>query len=399
MKKLKKGSPLAEPAEGAAKYPFRSRLKRVAAFLFDRAGYLLTSGGLRATPPEPQGVRKILVVRLDHIGDVLYSLPVLPALKALYPQARLSFLVGPWARDLLLHNPHLDEVLVWDCPWMRRGVSKGMKGTLRFMRELRRHDFDLALELRGDLRHILLLWLARVSFRTGYAVTGGGFLLNQELAHPVGIHQVERNLEVLRALGAQASFQEPKLYLSQAERTEAAAFLKELGVREGELLVGVHPGAGYPTKRWGADRFALLIRGLTGELSARVLLFGSSGEKALAEEILGGVGVDGISSRPINLVGRTNLRQFMALAERCDLFIGNDSGPGHLAASLGTTFIGIFSGTNRVEEWGPRGRGGVVLRAEVDCAPCELTHCDDLTCLERVTVEQVLEAARDCVSA
>ncbi|MFQ6112368.1 MAG: glycosyltransferase family 9 protein, partial [Nitrospinota bacterium] len=380
-------------------YPFRSRSKRVAAALFDRVGYFLTRGGLRAKPPEPKSVRKILVVRLDHIGDVLYSLPLLPALKALYPGAGVSFLVGPWAKDLLLHNPHLHEVLVWDCPWMRRDGRKGMGGTLGFMRGLRRHRFDVALELRGDLRNILLLSLAGVSFRAGYAITGGGFLLNLELPHQTGIHQVERNLEVVRALGAQGPFEEPKLYLSQEERKEAAALLKELGVGEGELLVGVHPGAGYPTKRWGGDRFSLLIRRLINELSARVILFGSTAEKALAEKILDGAGEGGLPSRPLNLVGRTSLRQFMALAERLDLFIGNDSGPGHLAASLGTTFIGIFSGTNRVEEWGPRGSGAVVVRAEVDCAPCELTSCADLTCLERVTVEQVLEVARACVSA
>lgn len=348
-------------------YPYRARWKRALALAVDTLGDVLsrarparrlTSGDEplgRGSPGDLDGgaVRRVLVVRLDHLGDVLFSTVVFPPLRRLYPMAEITALVGPWAAPLLLHHPDVDRVVSFRNPWFDRKGASGWADTLGAVQFLRRSRFDLGLDLRGDPRIIALMLAGGVRYRAGYGCGGAGFLLSRELDHPPGLHQVDRNLRLIQALGWKGEagdFRRPRVFVSGAEEEEARARLAALGVGEGGRRVALHPGASVAAKRWPAEHYASLAAWLSRRGGLRLLLLGGPEERDLAAEVAARSGVC-----PLSLAGELSLRGLMAVLKRCHLMIGNDSGPTHLAAALGVPTVALFTGTNRPSEWAPIG--------------------------------------------
>ncbi|MBI2881699.1 MAG: glycosyltransferase family 9 protein [Candidatus Tectomicrobia bacterium] len=388
-------------------YPYHSRLRRAAARLADGMGDLLL-GDRRsrpAGPPDPHEVQRALVVRPDHLGDVVFATAALRPLRLLYPKAAVTALVGPWAAPLLLHHPDADEVVSFRNPWFDRGKFSGARDVFDVLQWMRRRRFDVGLDLRGDPRVIALLAAGRVRYRVGYGWGGAGFLLSREMDHPPGVHQVERNVAVVRTLGwrpADGFVPRPLLRVSGPERETMDRRLAEgawggppVGARD--RLAVLHPGAGFPSKRWRLDRFAALARWLAAERGYRAVLVGGPEERGLAGEVLRTAG----PGRALDLAGRLSLRELMALLSRADLMVGNDSGPTHMAAALGTRTVALFSGTNDAAEWAPAGPGTRVLRKDVPCSPCGLKVCafDHHGCMEGLALEDVQEAVTACESS
>lgn len=337
---------------GSRPYLFRSAWKRGLAGLFDLLGaaavWLATLGqGLRPDPEARSRPRRILVVRLDHLGDVLFARPALAALRRAHPQARITALVSPAGAELLARDPAVDDCLVFDAPWFRRGPKPaGQTGWQGLVRQLREHAFDCSLDLRGDLRHHILLWLSGVKVRIGYTATGGGFLLHVPLRLAVGMHEVERDCEAVEALGAaRRPVAYPRLAFAPSELRAAAKTWKQHSRR-----VVVHPAAGDPAKCWPLENFRQVCVHLA-EAGCEVLLVGSAAEQAAAEELMP-------RSRPRvrNLCGQTTVRQLAALIATSHLVVGNDSGPGHIAVTQGVPVVMLWSETNQPDEWGPWGR-------------------------------------------
>ena len=360
-------------------YPYRARWKRALAVAFDTLGDALRGfrswreppapGAARPLPrrgppykawakgssfgPDGGAVRRVLVVRLDHLGDVLFSTVVFRPLRRLFPMAQITALVGPWAAPLLLHHPDVDRVVSFRCPWFDRRGTSGWANTLGALQFLRRSCFDVGLDLRGDPRVIALMVAGGVRYRAGYGWGGGGFLLSRELDHPPGLHQVDRNLLLVKAFGWKEEgedFRRPRVFVSKAEEEDAKARLLALGVGEGERLVALHPGASVPAKRWPAEHYASLMAWLSSRPGLKLLLLGGPEERGLAAKVAALSGV-----YALNLAGEVSLRGLMAVLDRCHLMIGNDSGPTHLAAALGVPTVALFSGTNQATEWAPIG--------------------------------------------
>jgi ADP-heptose:LPS heptosyltransferase len=192
-----------------------------------------------------------------------------------------------------------------------------------------------------------------VRYRAGYGWGGAGFLLSREIDHPPGLHQVDRNLRLIQALGWKEKgevFRRPRVFVSKAEEEEARARLLSLGVGEGERLVALHPGAGVAAKRWPAERYASLMAWLSRRAGLRLLLLGGPEERDLTDRV---AALSGVS--PVNLAGMLSLRGLMAILKQSHLMIGNDSGPTHLAAALGVPTVALFGGTNQAAEWAPIG--------------------------------------------
>ncbi len=337
---------------GSRPYLFRSAWKRGLAGVFDLLGALavwLATGG-RGLRPDPQVLshpRRILVVRLDHLGDVLFARPALAALRRAHPRARITVLVSPAGAELLARDPAVDDCLVFDAPWFRRGPTPaGQAGWQDLVRQLRERKFDLSLDLRGDLRHHVLLWRAGVKVRIGYTATGGGFLLHVPLRLAVGRHEVERDFDAAAAAGAVRRPQAyPRLALTHAELQAAAKTWKQRSRR-----VVVHPAAGDPSKCWPPENFRQVCAHLANA-GCEVLLVGSAAERARAEQAAPRSG-----SRVRNLCGQTTVRQLAALIATSHLVVGNDSGPGHIAVTQGVPVVMLWSETNQPDEWGPWGR-------------------------------------------
>jgi ADP-heptose:LPS heptosyltransferase len=178
---------------------------------------------------------------------------------------------------------------------------------------------------------------------------------------------------------------------------EAAGRPENSGIRHEDKIAVVHAGAGFPSKRWRPGRFGALVRWLAQSRGYKVVLIGSEGEKALNAEVLREAGPVGA----IDLSGRLSIRQLMALLSRAELMVGNDSGPAHIAAALGTKTVALFSGTNDVAEWSPVGLRTRVVRKGVPCSPCGLKVCVEYNheCMEGLTLEEVQEAVAACESS
>ncbi len=399
-------------------YPYHSSVRRSVARTFDMLGDKFFGDKRRQKQgskevPDPAQVREVLVVRLDHLGDVVFATAAFGPLRDLYPKARVTALVGPWSAPLLLHHPVIDEVVEFRNPWFDRSEDATKQDILSTLQWIRSRRFDVGIDLRGDPRIISLLALGGVRYRIGYGWGGGGFLLSQELNHSPGVHQVERNVAPVQALGWNRGPEFSPMPFLQVSTPEMEAMSQKLAscgwdgnevtsagrtiyIEDGEKIAVLHPGAGFPAKRWKMDRYGALAKWLAEKGGYRIVLIGSEKEESLATEVIKSAGNFGV----LNLCGRNSVRELMAVLSRADLMIGNDSGPAHIAAALGTRTVALFSGTNNVGEWAPVGTKTRVVRNEVPCSPCSLKECVDYNheCMENLTLEAVKQSVQICKS-
>jgi ADP-heptose:LPS heptosyltransferase len=345
---------------GEKKYVYRAAWRRGLAYLLDAAGSLvvgaLTFGrGLKPEPSLLDHPQDILVIRLDHLGDVIFLRPCLLALRAHFPRAKITVLTSRAGAELLSGDRYVDRLLTWEAPWFSR--QTGTSETLSFWQlagRLRQMHFDVSLDPRGDLRHHLLAWLAGVRLRVGYGITGGAFLLHLKRPLPRASHEVERNLQLAALLGV-----EPVV-----ERYVPLNFSEE-DLRFGQSVwsspvkrVVMHPAAGDPAKRWPMNRLIEICDALERQ-GCEMILVGSAQDHFAAQVL-----ANACAHPPRVLAGATTLSQLAAVIASADALVGSDSGPAHIALTQGVPTVMLWSRTNQPEEWGPWGRGvqAVVVR-------------------------------------
>jgi ADP-heptose:LPS heptosyltransferase len=345
---------------GEKKYVYRAAWRRALAGALDAAGALavrsLTLGrGLRPDAALLQHAQEILVIRLDHLGDVLFLRPTLLALKTHFPRAKITVLASRAGAELLRGDRYVDHLLTWEAPWFARpGAPADPLSFWSLAALLRRKRFDISLDPRGDLRHHLLAWLAGVRLRAGYGITGGSFLLHLTRPLAMGTHEVERDLQLAALLGV-----EPVV------DRYVALNLADEDVRYGLSVwsspvkrVVLHPAAGDPAKRWPFNRLIELCDALERQ-GCEVLLVGSPAEHFAAQTL-----ANACAHPPRVLAGLTTLGQLAGVIAAAHVLVGSDSGPAHLAVTQGVPVVMLWSRTNEPEEWGPWGRGvqAVVVR-------------------------------------
>jgi ADP-heptose:LPS heptosyltransferase len=351
------------------RYVYRRRSRRWLAGLFDAAGRLLVRPPVAAPLPV---LRRILILRLDHLGDVLFATPALRALRDGLPDAHLSLLVSPAAAALVSPGDLVDEVRSFAAPWFARPPRRGgVRDALALARWMRDARFDAVLDLRGDVRHLACMALARIPVRLGYGRTGGGFWVT----HPVpdrAVHEVERNLDLVRVLvpGATAGPLVPPR-LPPGAQAQAVRLLREAGCEPGQPLVVVHPGAGYPSKRWEPELLARSVEELHAAGSLQLLLVGGADDVPEARAL-----ASHLASPLPSLVGSTSLLELLAVLQRAAVFLGHDSGPAHLAVASGVPCVLLYSGVNDLAAWGPWQGRVRVFRTPVPCSPCGLRVCN-----------------------
>jgi len=332
----------------------------------------------------------LLVRATNWLGDAVMTTPALAAVREGLPDARIALLAKPLVAELFRHHPDVDEVIVYERP----GRHEGSLGRLRLGAELRRRRFDGALLLQNAFDAALIAFLGRIPERAGYPTDARRFLLTLPVPMPPGIferHDVEYYLCLLDGLGIPRP--EPavlKLAVTGEEREAMATRLASLGIERGAPIVTINPGATYGSaKRWYPDRFAAVADALSAEWGAAVVIVGSTAEAPLSGEIEAAT-----RTPPVNLAGKTTVRELMALLSLSSFLVTNDSGPMHIGAALGVPLVAIFGPTDwrRTSPWSGRAK---VVRVEVDCSPCRLRVCDrGHECMLGVTPGMVLDAAR-----
>lgn len=365
------------------------------------------STGTRLLPVASPRPRNVLVIRPDHLGDLLFATPALSLLRQAQPQARITMLVGPWGREVVAGNPDVDEVMTCDFPWFNRRRKRSPWEPYTLLRkmasELAGHHFDVALNLRFDFWWgAAVAHLAGIPEVIGYDQPGCHPFLTCALPYVPRCHEVEQNLRLVSTLVDKGSplVREARTYpLRYRPSADDDRWVDELLGRtlrcESGPLLGIHPGAGAPVKLWTAHGFAEVARRLVRGFGGAVVITGSAAERELAQDI-----ADRLGAVPAEvLAGETSLGQLSALFARCSLVIGVDSGPLHLAVAVGTPTVHLF-GPSDPAAFGPYGDASkhAIVSAELPCSPCGRLDIagDELerhTCMLAIQPEQVISAA------
>ena len=341
---------------------------------------------------------RLLVRATNWLGDAVMSIPALRELRRGHPGWRMTILARPWVAELYAREDFCDDVVLY----RRDGVHGGWLGRERLARELRAGRFDRAVLLQNAFDAAWLAWRAGIPERIGYARDGRGPLLTGRARRPapgeIPPHQRFYYLELLRRTGLLA-----ELPASADIRLQGIAELARRGAAQWERRglpggpwIGVSPGAAFGTaKRWPSERFAAAARELADSERARIAVFGSPAEAAVAARTAALAG-----DRAHCLAGETTLAEYLELAASCSLYLTNDSGSMHAAAAAGVPTVAVFGATDP-EATGPAATWARIVREPVACSPCQLRECPVAghPCMAGVGVERVVEAARGLLAA
>ncbi len=348
----------------------------------------------------PRDGLKILIVRLDRIGDVALSLPAVAAVRRRHPGAHIALMTRAYTRDLVEGHPLVDEVVPY--AYEKNGQHRFFWGYARFIREIRKRHFDAALVFHPSLRSHLVPFLAGIPERVGFG-SRAPYLLTRRVAdtkHEGTRHESEYTLDIACAYGAERAKTSGDFFIPvfSDESEVVQSLLKQSGWDDADQIIAFHPGASCPSKRWSKEQFAELGKKVSRQFPYRLALVGGSEERPLGEFLKGEWGPG-----TLDLTGRLNLRQTAAFLKRCSLLVSNDSGPVHIAAAVGTSTLTIFGrkqpglGAARWKALGPR---HATLQKDVGCVVCLAHRCNiEFECLKAVDVEEVFLRLKEMVEA
>ncbi len=300
---------------------------------------------------------RILVVRPDRIGDVILATPLIRALRSTFPGAHIAAMVRPYAQELLLHNPHLNQILVDD----PAGAHEGRAGFIPQVKLLRECRFDTALLLLPTQRLAWMLFLAGIPTRVGvgtilYEVLTFMKRVSRNKYNPLR-HEADYCMDLGREIGVVSNDLSTELFLTNAERQNARRLLNS---RPGEILVGIHPGSGHSAPNWRIERYAELATMLLRNQNIRIVVTGDSQEEKFTT-FFDGIG----SNRITNLIGKLSLRDLMATISQLQLLVSASTGPMHIAAALKVNTVSMFCPLTACSPqlWGPKGNSAQILVA------------------------------------
>jgi len=339
---------------------------------------------------------KILVVQTSFLGDTVLTLPLLSEIKRRFPRSKLSLLCTPLGRQLLLDHPVIDEIIVDD----KKKTDRGWIGLWRQAKLLRSKGFTLALCPHKSFRSGLLLFLAHIPLRVGFTQSKSSFLFHVRVNRKAERHDVERTLSLLEGLGIRIDDCERGLSLPVAASSEEEVNKRLIaaGVDTSKMLVGIHPGSVWATKRWSAEGFGRLIGLLKSKYPCEILLFGGAEDAPVVGRVQNLCG-----GRAVSLVDRISLRELPAALGLCRVVVTNDSGPMHIAVARGVPVVAIFCATTPELGFYPYSATATVVEKNLPCRPCSshgsrrcplgTEDCIRLIGAEQVfnTVEQLLE--------
>lgn len=354
--------------------------------------------------------RRILIINLTRMGDLLQMTPFLSGLRRDNPDGEITLLVLKEFEEVCSGFPFVDKVDVFDAEGfisrLREPDSSLMEDYRileKMMERLKQEKFDTVINLSFSNYSALLTYILKVRDIRGTSIDDFG---NRLLKHPwIGhfynmVDNREINLfnyvDFIRKIGGSTRRSQMSLVVSESARTFAKTFYSTRNVSETDWVIGLQPGASSKSKRWPAESFGALAVEVIKQ-GAKVVLFGSPGEKELGERVRGAISLPSgkISRYLFNMIGKTSVDQLAALLERCDLLVTNDTGTMHVATAVGTRVIELSLGPVYFPETGPYGEGHIVIQTEMACAPCDFhVQCKNPKCQESISVAKVLKVVQ-----
>jgi heptosyltransferase-1 len=339
-----------------------------------------------ATLPDLRDIRRLLIIRFGAIGDIMHALPVSAALGEAFPHLEITWIVEEISADLVLGNPYLKEVIVVPRARWKQGRLRSprvWREYLGFLAGLRRRQFDMTLDLHGYAKSALMVLATGAPYRFGWwRLRDGSHLVSRALPRrPETVHRVDMFLDVVRALGVEPEGVRFPLDIPETARQRVAEHLCKGGIEPDRPYVVLNQAAGNLPRRWGAERYVQLAAALAQQHRLPCVLVGTRSEALTCEQIRteviaaqGGDEAKGVLA-PLNLAGKTTLKELAALLDGCTLHVCGDTGSGHIAAALQRPVIGLYGGTDPAM-WGPWGQIDKVLAHRELCHPnCTTRHC------------------------
>ncbi len=326
--------------------------------------------------------RKILIINVNWLGDVIFSTPAIRTIRQNFPEAHIACLVVRRCEEILRNNPRINELIVYD----EQGKHRGIGGKLKFIRGLKEKKFDSVYILHPALKRAMIGWLAGIPERIGYATKHRGFLLTCAVPPPAGpMHKIDYFLEMQKKSGLRSGSRECEFFLSAREKEEAEEILRFAGIEKKDKFIVLNPGGNWLPKRWPIKNFAALLDLIGDSGKRKAVICGAERDRDLA------LSIDKLSvHKPYIIAGRTNLHQLAAVMLRADAVVTADSGPMHIGAAAGAKVIALFGPTSP-RLTGPVGKTEAsVLVEDVGCkVPCYDESCGDYRCMQAITPEKV----------
>jgi len=352
------------------------------------------------TMAEPQ---RILLLRLERIGDLLMVIDAIRDARAHWPAAQIDLVVGSWNAALAHLVPEVSAVQVLDAPWLARGAGAlSWPQLVRRARAWRRAGYDLVVNFEPDIRSNFLAWLSGATRRAGYWSGGGGAFLTDALGYAPMTHASENARQLIARMAGRHDAPTARRPFPQLVPPREAAS-RAAGVLAGARgpMIGVHVSGGRESKQWHLDRFAAVARDLAASRNGTIVLTGTERDRPMVDVVSAALK----DVRVIDAASGLDLPALAALLGRLDLFITSDTGPMHLAAAMGTPVVALF-GPAHPERYGPRASLERIVRVDLPCSPCGRVrlpptrcrgHVPD--CMDGITVAAVVQAATDLLNA
>jgi heptosyltransferase-1 len=341
--------------------------------------------------------KKILIIRLSAIGDVVDVLPALRCLRSNFPEARISWLVEDRASQILSGHPDIDEVIVFPRKKWRREILKvnraisTLSDVLSFYRKLHGERYDLVLDFQGNLKSGIMDMITGTENRIGF---GKGFckefnyLFTRHKAYPQNKreHRIDKNLSLLKALGFDSKFQNPELPVSKSDQEYISTFIEENNKCSVPIIVINPCTSEYGSyKRWSTINYARLADMILEKHDVKVIFIWGPNELEIAN------GIVAYMEQKALVSCKTTIKQLIELIRCSDLYIGGDTGPLHIASTLCIPTVAIFGPKDPVL-YGPYNENAVVISKELPCSPCRNRKCSDPECLTTILPEEVFQA-------
>jgi len=332
-------------------------------------------------------MKRLLLIKLRYIGDVILSMPLLAPLKQHFPGVTITFVVNAGTEAVLRNNPFVDDVLI--LPRM------GLAHSLKFWRAIRQAQFETVVDLTDGDRSAFLSYWTGAERRLGFNRDNrwrGKFYTHLLPSRYGSMHMVDYHAQALVPLGVTDSVEDPKVFIDPQDEEAGSQLLASLSPGAKRVVL-LFPSARYVFKAWPVERFAALADWL-GEQGMVTALIGTQKEMLIGQQI-----INLAKHKPVNLMGRTRLMALAGLMKRSAVMIGNDGGPMHLAAAVGCPILGLFGPSNPAV-WGPRSKKAATIYKGLDCRSCFYPGCSrgEESCMRQIQVDEVCQAVTSLLS-
>jgi heptosyltransferase-3 len=353
-----------------------------------------------------KNVKKILVIKFRHIGDVLLTIPAIKALKETFPDASISVIVNSGTEDVLTGIPFINEVMVFDRSVKNMHPGKRYMKELVLLKKIRSKGFDMTVALTKGDRAAIMSFLSGARYRLAAnpgkkGIIGKRYLYTHLARIDKQKHMVLQNLDVVGYFGITTDNKEIDFFIPRDEEFKVKKIFKQYNIKKNDHVVHVHTTSRWLFKCWKDEYIAEVVNWLINN-GLKVVVTSAPDDKELkkAKKILSLVGdrpacpesvVGDSMAEPVNLgqslldlCGKTSIKELAAISKASDLFIGIDSAPMHIAAAVGTPVIALFGPTEE-SLWGPFGSEHIVISKNLSCKPCKKGMCDGIPLRECMT--------------